>query len=364
MFATLRIKASVLLAVVSLVGCGKSTTTLDGAANGVESGTEGLVANTARSNLCGVNMHVGYDNLPLALGKVASANTRWARVDFLWLNIEPVARGSYDWSRMDSLVSQAIAQGIQILAVVAYTPAWANGGRAMTEPPTNADDFRNFLTAAMRHYPGIKHWEIWNEPNSIYFQPSVFCPTDKIASYATLVAKAHEASVMAGTGAKVVAPSVSLDFGWNTSNFAALCGVTTDLTGDCAINYLDVNTAFVKGVLERAHVDVVSFHRYQRYPTRIAEQIKAAYKGSGAECRGLPMWLTETGWPAREYTQDQQAQKVREILTLNEQNMSWWQKTFIYELKDQSTTDNFGLLTTSWGDKKPYTEMKSFCGGC
>jgi len=50
---------------------------------------------------------------------------------------------------------------------------WANGGHGPNYAPTSAASFGAFATAAARHYPWVKKWLIWDEPNqrAIFHRP-------------------------------------------------------------------------------------------------------------------------------------------------------------------------------------------------
>src|SRR5262249_34290631 len=47
------------------------------------------------------------------------------------------------------------------------SPRWANGGRAPAYAPTSPSSISAFATAAANHYPWVRSWAIWNEPNEI-----------------------------------------------------------------------------------------------------------------------------------------------------------------------------------------------------
>jgi hypothetical protein len=49
---------------------------------------------------------------------------------------------------------------------VAETPGWANGNKGKTQPPTNVNDFGDFMSWATGQYPAVKAWQIYNEPNN------------------------------------------------------------------------------------------------------------------------------------------------------------------------------------------------------
>jgi len=87
----------------------------------------------------------------------------------------------YNWTLFDSLVSQATARGIQVLASVSRTPRWVLGntnpnyvGTRSSEWTRLVTNYESFMGAAAQRYAAgstygtIKLWTVWNEPNSTY----------------------------------------------------------------------------------------------------------------------------------------------------------------------------------------------------
>lgn len=72
---------------------------------------------------------------------------------------------AYRWpEEADFAVGQAGANGMGVLMMVKGSPGWANGGRPPNWAPTNPKDYADFMTAASRRYPSVRHWMIWGEP--------------------------------------------------------------------------------------------------------------------------------------------------------------------------------------------------------
>jgi hypothetical protein len=119
---------------------------------------------------------------------------RWPMV---WAAIQPTAKGGYDWSSFDPVVSVASRAGLQVLPAISTTPRWL-ARKPTTLPVDNAKQriaWATFLQAAAARYgpggefwtehrqtgPGpvyepaihrpvpIRTWQIWNEPNFFYF---------------------------------------------------------------------------------------------------------------------------------------------------------------------------------------------------
>jgi hypothetical protein len=72
---------------------------------------------------------------------------------------------AYAWTDDDAVVDGLRAHGIEVVLGLVGTPAWANGGRAANVAPTSARTFGSFAAAAAAHYPWVKRWLVWNEPN-------------------------------------------------------------------------------------------------------------------------------------------------------------------------------------------------------
>ena len=59
------------------------------------------------------------------LDGMAATGAAWVRFDLDWSQVQHASATSWDWSRFDRLVDGAHARGLQVVAMPAYTPAWA-----------------------------------------------------------------------------------------------------------------------------------------------------------------------------------------------------------------------------------------------
>ncbi len=93
------------------------------------------------------------------------------RLEFPWALIEPVAHGTYDWSRSDYIVNAAARDHVNLQPIIVFTPHWESAG--LSDVP-RAADFNSFVAALVTRYKGSIHtWEMWNEPDlSTYFNGS------------------------------------------------------------------------------------------------------------------------------------------------------------------------------------------------
>ena len=80
---------------------------------------------------------------------------------------------AYHWpAQIDQAVAQGARDGITVSLLVMQTPSWANGGRDWRWAPKHPQDYADFVEAASRRYPQVRHWMIWGEPTkSENFQP-------------------------------------------------------------------------------------------------------------------------------------------------------------------------------------------------
>jgi len=95
-----------------------------------------------------------------------SANLGWVRIDFGWNATEP-QQDVWDFSYADGRVDEAEQNGLQILAILHYVPAWASGSGCMNVPPLTTTDWEDFVRQLAIRYSGrIAAYEIWNEPDT------------------------------------------------------------------------------------------------------------------------------------------------------------------------------------------------------
>jgi len=127
---------------------------------------------------------------------------KWVRFDFDWSVIEP-APNAYNVKGYDRVVERLARADIRILGIIAYTPAWANGGKSgKFHPPADAGAFARFAGYLAARYSarGVHAWEIWNEPNLGQFWGNAPDP----AAYASLLKRAYPAIKKADPSAWVV----------------------------------------------------------------------------------------------------------------------------------------------------------------
>ena len=113
------------------------------------------------------------------------ANASWIRLDFYWYSAE-WTRGSFNWTYFDTLVQEANARGLSIVATMGWPARWAvTDGVAYYGVPDMAA-WENFVSRTAARYRGqVDIWEIWNEPDKPYYWRGT------PAKYAELLARAY-----------------------------------------------------------------------------------------------------------------------------------------------------------------------------
>ena len=109
-----------------------------------------------------------------------SLNVGRVRFDIDWDAIQNRDANTYDWSGYDPVVKAAVAQGLEVDAVITHTPKWARAADCVNVSsrcrPIDPVAYAHFCGEAAKRYAplGVHDWEIWNEPNlSALWLPAV-----------------------------------------------------------------------------------------------------------------------------------------------------------------------------------------------
>lgn len=289
----------------------------------------------------GINTHV-----PSAadLDQVAAAGIGWVRVDFNWNQLEP-ARDQYNWALADSVVNSAVARGLNVFVTLAYTPDWANGGQGIAIPPTDPNDWYDFVFDMVSRYKTkVKYWGMWNEPNLEQF----FKGGAKVYVEDILV-RGAEAARTADPGALILGPELAH---LSSGHWAAwLYYVLTE-----APESIDIIT---QHVYSGSGYDVIR-DLDGWIPVWDKPTVMGVIEAAGASDK--PLWLTETGWHTDEVTEEEQATYYTQLLdgVLEEE---WLDKVFFYELKDDpNIPEKWGILRADNSRKPSWTAYRDYIG--
>jgi hypothetical protein len=208
--------------------------------------------------------------------------------------MEP-ARGVYDWTTADAVVSDARARGLHVYATLAYAPAWATGGQAPNTPPVDPHDWYAFVyTTVSRYRDRVQHGGMWNEPNlKEFFSGS---PAQYIDTILRVGAQAVREADPSGY---VLGPELAQEDDWWQWLYAVLDQAAEALDIVTQHSYQDTGQA----VLRRLGGPVEPWNR----PT-----VRDVLQWTGTE--GKALWLTETGWETAAVSEAAQAAYYAQVL--------------------------------------------------
>jgi len=141
------------------------------------------------------------DALRAEFADIAAIGARMLRMDLNWHLVQDAGPDAFDWSAPDRVVRQARAAGLEILFVVGSVPQWARKQPGERSPIADPATYARFLSIAVSRYAplGIRHWEVWNEPNL-----DGPWPRPDAAAYAALLKAAYPAIKAADPAATVI----------------------------------------------------------------------------------------------------------------------------------------------------------------
>jgi hypothetical protein len=138
------------------------------------------------------------------------AQITWVRQFVDWNTIE-TARGAFDWSAFDPIMSAAAAESdLRLVLVLMNTPPWARRDPQSADPTTPPDDpadFAAFAAAvAARYGAAVDHYQIWDEPN---LREAWGMTEPRPADYAALLQASYHAIHAADPDATVIAAALA-----------------------------------------------------------------------------------------------------------------------------------------------------------
>lgn len=220
---------------------------------------------------------------------------RFWKWDVCWQNIEPKP-GLFTWNALDRYVNEAKNAGNEILFTIHGVPDWATSAPAdqkiyqllkdkrgndvelwrvgrgrRSYPPVDIKLWERFIRKLVNRYKDkIQYWEIWNEPNSLYFLSN----GNKAEDYTLLLKTAYKAIHEEDPRAKVLGMDGCPGFlEWTENVLKAGGGPYFDILSLHNYNYDSPISWARKRLIERTR-DVV--YKYTK--------------------RDVPIWNTEFGF--------------------------------------------------------------------
>lgn len=194
---------ALLLAAGALAGCG----------GGGGGDTTGHVAGTPDSFYGVISAEPFLDGATLE--RLGRGGVGTLRVNFGWGLVQASSGAPYNWSQYDLEVAGAAKNGIRVLATVYGSATWAEPSPEYPPLGSALPGFASFVRAAVARYGAggtfwkehpelpalpITEWQLWNEPNSLYF----WKPAQDPRGYLTVLRAFHGAVKGADPNARVM----------------------------------------------------------------------------------------------------------------------------------------------------------------
>jgi polysaccharide biosynthesis protein PslG len=222
---------------------------------------------------------VGFDGF---LPRIQEIGCKELRLFAEWAGIE-ATEGSYDFASSDARVRAAAAVGIETSGLFFYSTDWLlpkNVTNRKTFPVDRLDAWGSYCGRAVAQYKGlIRHWEVWNEPNSPAFNGGSHSPAD----YAKLVAAAFKAAKQANADARIGLNVANYDVRYLSQVIAALAAQNAADSFDfLAVHPYDLVTRMLAPDGELQFLAMV-------------DNLRRMLKQSGSKKLNAPVRFTELG---------------------------------------------------------------------
>ncbi len=280
------------------------------------------------------------------------------RITFYWKMLEPLP-GTWDFSSYDPLVAQAQADGIPIIAILAYSVKWASPTDPNAVDPStfsyyapDVTDYTNYVRTLVARYPSIHSWEVWNEPNG----PSFWLPAPDAVQYSRLL-RQTSATI------KALRPDDQVILGGLTPGFS---GNTNTISPEDFLTLVYQNAG-------KDSFDAVAFHPYnagtdpnlylQTYVMNLHETM--VQNDDGAK----KILISELGWYAgtapQAVSEDTQAVYLTRAYNIL-YNLEFVEGFYWYHLKDHTSTPqptdpelNYGLYRWDATERPAATSFRN-----
>lgn len=290
------------------------------------------------------------EDLEKTVKLIKEAGVGWVRMDFLWEDIEP-EEGEFKFDKYDQIVDLLDKNGIHILGLLNYSASWATSCKEWNCPPENNALFVKYAIKVIARYKNkIKHWEVWNEPDSAVY----WSKQDGLKSYCALLKDVYIA-------AKKIDP---------------VCKI---LNGGLANGLSGVNSLYDNGAKD--YFDILNLHFFETpfheggirgvtaYP-KLAHKVMARNQDQNKK-----IWITEIGcpgvkrglttgnwWLGKNSTERQQSIWLRKVYSelLKDKNVEKVFWAFFRDCADHWGTgvDHFGLVRWNYSKKPAFQSYK------
>ena len=227
----------------------------------------------------GMGQHPGYEEFIPYLDIQKRIGMKTLRVEIATPSVAP-SPTTIDTAYLDSLIDPLNARGFRAVLLLTYLPGWMKAGSGWrpewSTTDARSDWFASMVGKVVAHCSpkGVKHYEIWNEPNLSHFWPWGG------AAYCDLLRKCYQA-------AKAADPGCSIISGGMPSLPGAFSG--------------EIGSLLIDGSY-RPFYDILGGHYYRAWagysPEHPSNAMNSAFRQSvaRADAAGRPTWDTESDY--------------------------------------------------------------------
>lgn len=113
----------------------------------------------------GMDVELQGQDVAATTSKVTDLGVTWVKQRASWKVYEPT-KGNIDFAALDSQINALSGGNVKILLTVSRAPDWARSTNAEDGPPTDFNDYANFVGQLAAHYKGkVAAYEVWEKPN-------------------------------------------------------------------------------------------------------------------------------------------------------------------------------------------------------
>lgn len=312
-----------------------------------------MQAETRAYSPYGVASHFMWDSYTDAdinteLDQAQAAGAKWIRFDVGWSATEEQAKGTY-WrmTRLTNIINGIKSRGMEPVPAVMGTPAWANNNAGMWTPPTNDQDFYDYMKYITARFNTVRYWEIWNEPNL----PEFWQPAPDAARYTKLLQAGYRGLKAGNPNALVISGGLSN----NDKEYLQ------QMYNAGARGYFDL---FGLHPYTENRSPYYTCHSYDHEWNFCGiTDMKQTMEANGDT--GKHIFVTETGWTTSKVswgvTESQQAQFLTEAYNRILTEFPYVDALVIYNLRNRGTdpnstvaNDNFGIIRKDFTHKPAY----------
>lgn len=306
--------------------------------------------------LIGLHMDLHWDGnasrRAQAIQAARQVGAQVSRNSFLWHLIEPT-RGNRNWSRMDAIVNDLRAAGLEPLFAFYGSPSWANGSGDYLYVPQSQSafdawvaEYAQFVRAAVARYKDrVKLWEIWNEQNEPYF----WKPAPDVDKYIEFYNAIYAAI-------KAEDPTAQVAMG--------------GLAGLCCSSGIPGRTFLERMYARGVKPDIVNIHPYAMANQAPGVMLQGENSfGHIQTIRNVmlangegekPIWVTEWGWATNKVSESVQAQYVERSLEMLVENYPYVTVATYFLDYDRPPEYYHGLFTEDFRMKPAGGRFRDF----